>query len=250
MCLVSQLKLFYIKNKLAIVELRKILNPDEQTEVINRILKTLVSEDEFQDLMDGLSLCLEEGSSFYCLRDEDAELGFIIATPLIGSNGTTVDLISIDEIWIKSDSTNEMIADAISSGIRKLKTEFKAKRIEVVISRDNAWISKSLQDNNMMCSEIKLEKVLPTANNLGDVLELIKDCTPIDRIVQVLLEKEDELRAELIEEVDEIDELLNDGWIPVIVIVTFEPDGLQISEILESSNQLINWDDYSLVYRS
>ncbi|MFV2015507.1 MAG: hypothetical protein ACC656_08780, partial [Candidatus Heimdallarchaeota archaeon] len=198
----------------------------------------------------GLIITLEDESILYVVRDGDQIGGFLLATPLSDDESNTkIDLVSIDEIWIKAKYANNQTAVLISQGLKTVKKSFKSPEIEIIIPQTVAWLGEILSQNGYLCSEIKLEKVLPTANNLGDVLELIQDCTPIDRIVQVLFEKDQELRAEIVEVTEEVEDIINDGWIPTIVVVTIEPDSLNTNEIIEESNNLINWDDYNLIYR-
>jgi hypothetical protein len=203
-----------------------------------------------EDIVSGLKISLEDESTLYKI-DENGEIcGFFIVTPLADDDTSKkVDIISVEELWVKAKYVNNETAQSISQGLKTIKKSFKSPEIEIIIPQNVAWLGDVLAQNGYLCAEIKLEKVLPTANNLGDVLELIQDCTPIDRIVQVLFEKEHELRAEIVEVVEEVEDLIADSWLPTIVVVTIEPDSLNINEIIDESNNLINWDDYNLVYR-
>lgn len=218
--------------------------------IIQKTLKTLVSEEDIEDIKDGLKLGLEEGSLLYSLEDDSNEIGFIMITPLFDeeSKNNKIELLSIEDIYIQSGKQSNLVAETLARELHKLRKEYQSKQVEIIISQSVAWLGDILHDHGYICVEVKLEKVLPTANNLPDVLELIKDCTPIDRIVQVLLEKDDEFQAEILEDISEISEMLEDGWIPVIVVVTYEPEILKVQEMVESSNQIIKWDDYSLIY--
>lgn len=232
------------------MELSKIESASDLEEVILDTLKTLVSSEDMEDISSGLQISLGDESILYAIKEDQLTCGFLLATPLNAEGETTkIDLISIDEIWVKAKYADQKTAEVISKGIKNIKKEFKSPEIEVIVTQTVAWLGDILSENGYLCAEIKLEKILPTANNLGDVLELIQDCTPIDRIVQVLFEKDQELRAEIVEVLEEVQELISDGWIPTIVVVTIEPDSLDINEIIEESNNLINWDDYNLVYR-
>merc|ERR1712196_406265 len=94
---------------------------------------------------------------------------------------------------------------------------------KMIALETNKWLSNSLSDVGFICSEIKLEKFLPKSNNLNDVLELIKDCTPLNRIVQVMMEKEDEYATDFISTSNEIQPLIKLGWVPIMILVTYEP---------------------------
>ncbi|OLS28836.1 MAG: hypothetical protein HeimC2_04370 [Candidatus Heimdallarchaeota archaeon LC_2] len=232
------------------MELSKIESASDLEEVILDTLKTLVSSEDLDDISSGLNLSLEDESSLYVIKDDQQICGFFLATPLTADGeNKKIDLVSIDEIWVKAKYANDKTADVISKGLKNIKKAMKSPEIEIIVTQTVAWLGDILSENGYLCSEIKLEKILPTANNLGDVLELIQDCTPIDRIVQVLFEKDHELRAEIVEVLEEVQDLINEGWIPTIVVVTIEPDSLNINEIIEESNSLINWDDYNLIYR-
>jgi hypothetical protein len=232
------------------VELSKVDSVSDHETVILDTLKTLVSSDDMEDITSGLKISLEDESSLYKVSEGAEICGFFIVTPLADDDtGKKVDIISVEELWMKAKYVNNETAEAISQGLKKIKKSFKSPEIEIIIQQNVAWLGDVLATNGYLCSEIKLEKVLPTANNLGDVLELIQDCTPIDRIVQVVFEMDLELRAEIVEVVEEVEDLIANGWVPTIVVVTIEPDSLNITEIIEESNNLINWDDYNLVYR-
>ena len=232
------------------MELSKIESTSDLEEVILDTLKTLVSSEDLEDISSGLKLSLEDESILYAIKDDQQICGFLLVTPLVAeAESKKIDLISVDEIWVKAKYADNKTAEVISKGLQNIKKELKSSEIEIIVTQTVAWLGDILSENGYLCSEIKLEKVLPTANNLGDVLELIQDCTPIDRIVQVLFEKDQELRAEIVEVLEEVQELISEGWIPTIVVVTIEPDSLNINEIIEESNSLINWDDYNLIYR-
>ncbi len=231
--------------------LKKVDSKDYE-HTIQKTLKTIVSNEELEDIKEGINLELEEGSYLYSIRDEKTIIGFIVITPLLNEEleNRKVDILSVDEIYIQSGKHGVVVAETLARGVLELRNVYEIKQVDIIISQSESWIGDVLQDNGFICVEIKLEKILPTPNNLADVLELIRDCTPIDRIVQVLLEKEEEFRAEILEDIEEIEELLVEGWIPVIVIVTYEPESLKVQDIVDKSNQIIKWDDYSLVYRS
>ncbi|MHA2250085.1 MAG: hypothetical protein ACXAD7_06975 [Candidatus Kariarchaeaceae archaeon] len=219
--------------------------------VIQKTLKTLVSDEDYEDIKEGLLLELEEGSLLYAIKDDSEDIGFIIITPLIDEDSPdkAAELLSVGEIYIQSDKKSDLVAELLARGLKDLRKEYKCNQVEIIISQSVSWLGDTLQEYGFICAEVKLEKVLPTPNNLADVLELIRDCTPIDRIVQVLLERDEEFQVEILEDVEEIMEQLDDGWIPVIVVVTYEPESLKVQEIVESSNQIIKWDDFSLIYR-
>ncbi|MHA2503917.1 MAG: hypothetical protein ACXAE3_13740 [Candidatus Kariarchaeaceae archaeon] len=221
---------------------------DRIQNILQSTLKTLFSEEETNDLIEGLLLELEEGSQLYMLEDGDQKPGFLILTPLMDEDENVIEMVSVEDIFIKPNKKDSNIADALAKEMKKLAKEYGTKQTEVIISQGNSWISEALVENGYISSEVKLEKLLPRTNNLDDVLELIQDCTPIDRIVQVLLEKEDGFRAEFVDTSDEISDLIDEGWEPVMVVVTYEPDTASIEDQIENSNRLINWDDYSIVY--
>ncbi len=232
------------------MELSKIDSVEDQETAIIDTLKTLVSSEDLEDITSGLKISLDDESVLYVIKDAEQVGGFLLATPLSeDETNKKVDLVSIDEIWVKAKYANIQTAEVISKALKAIKKSFKSREIEIIIPQTVAWLGEILSQNGYLCSEIKLEKVLPTANNLGDVLELIQDCTPIDRIVQVIFEKDQELRAEIVEVIEEVEELISDNWVPTIVVVTIEPDTLNINEIIEESNGLLNWDDYNLIYR-
>ncbi|MHA2168527.1 MAG: hypothetical protein ACXAB7_01315 [Candidatus Kariarchaeaceae archaeon] len=232
------------------MELSKV-EPKNYEMIIQKTLKTLVSDDEYEDIKDGLYLEFKEGGYLFSLDDEANNVGFIVASPINDEDfvGEEISVLSVDEIYIQSGTQIPIVAETVARGLQRLRKEFKCKHIEIIISEPLSWMGDILQENGYICVEVKLEKVLPTPNNLADVLELIRDCTPIDRIVQVLLEKNNEFRAEILEDVEEIEEQLEDDWVPVIVVVTYEPESLKVSDILEKSNQIIKWDNFSLIYK-
>lgn len=225
-----------------------ILVEENKDNIMRSVLQTFFSITETNELIDTLNLDLADESELYTINFENEIIGFIILSPIAEINNPLINLISIEDIYVKINHQNNMIAKMIALEIKKLSVKYDVDQIELIISQTNKWLSNSLSDVGFICSEIKLEKFLPKSNNLNDVLELIKDCTPLNRIVQVMMEKEDEYATDFISTSNEIQPLIKLGWVPIMILVTYEPEKQNIDETIEKSNQLLNWDDYSLVY--
>ena len=225
-----------------------ILVEENQDNIMKSVLQTFFSITETNELIDTLNLDLADESELYTINFGNEIIGFIILSPIAEINNPLINLISIEDIYVKINHQNNMIAKMIALEIKKLSIKYDVDQIELIISQTNKWLSNSLSDVGFICSEIKLEKFLPKSNNLNDVLELIKDCTPLNRIVQVMMEKEDEYATDFITTSNEIQPLIKLGWVPIMILVTYEPEKENIDETIEKSNQLLNWDDYSLVY--
>lgn len=225
-----------------------ILVEENKDNIMRSVLQTFFSITETNELINTLDLDLADESELYTINFENEIIGFIILSPIAEINNPLINLISIEDIYVKINHQNNMIAKMIALEIKKLSIKYDVDQIELIISQTNKWLSNSLSDVGFICSEIKLEKFLPKSNNLNDVLELIKDCTPLNRIVQVMMEKEDEYATDFITTSNEIQPLIKLGWVPIMILVTYEPEKQNIDETIEKSNQLLNWDDYSLVY--
>ncbi len=225
-----------------------ILVEENKDNIMRSVLQTFFSITETNELINTLNLDLADESELYTINFENEIIGFIILSPIAEINNPLINLISIEDIYVKINHQNNMIAKMIALEIKKLSIKYDVDQIELIISQTNKWLSNSLSDVGFICSEIKLEKFLPKSNNLNDVLELIKDCTPLNRIVQVMMEKEDEYATDFISTSNEIQPLIKLGWVPIMILVTYEPEKENIDETIEKSNQLLNWDDYSLVY--
>ena len=225
-----------------------ILVEENKDNIMRSVLQTFFSITETNELIDTLNLDLGDESELYTINFGNEIIGFIILSPIAEINNPLINLISIEDIYVKINHQNNMIAKMIALEIKKLSVKYDVDQIELIISQTNKWLSNSLSDVGFICSEIKLEKFLPKSNNLNDVLELIKDCTPLNRIVQVMMEKEDEYATDFISTSNEIQPLIKLGWVPIMILVTYEPEKENIDETIEKSNQLLNWDDYSLVY--
>ena len=225
-----------------------ILVEENKDNIMKSVLQTFFSITETNELIDTLNLDLADESELYTINFGNEIIGFIILSPIAEINNPLINLISIEDIYVKINHQNNVIAKMIALEIKKLSIKYDVDQIELIISQTNKWLSNSLSDVGFICSEIKLEKFLPKSNNLNDVLELIKDCTPLNRIVQVMMEKEDEYATDFITTSNEIQPLIKLGWVPIMILVTYEPEKENIDETIEKSNQLLNWDDYSLVY--
>lgn len=225
-----------------------ILVEENKDNIMRSVLQTFFSITETNELIDTLNLDLADESELYTINFGNEIIGFIILSPIAEINNPLINLISIEDIYVKINHQNNIIAKMIALEIKKLSIKYDVDQIELIISQTNKWLSNSLSDVGFICSEIKLEKFLPKSNNLNDVLELIKDCTPLNRIVQVMMEKEDEYATDFISTSNEIQPLIKLGWVPIMILVTYEPEKENIDETIEKSNQLLNWDDYSLVY--
>ncbi|MDH5403101.1 MAG: hypothetical protein OEZ01_07515 [Candidatus Heimdallarchaeota archaeon] len=228
----------------------KEIDQENQHKIIQNTLRTQISEDEITEIIEGLLMEIEAGSILYSIEEGNEKIGFIIATPLSeNEDPNNIDYLSIDEIWIKTEYENSKIPNELSVNLKKLAKKYKTNKIEIIVSQNVVWLGNALLENGYICYEVKLEKLLPKANNLTDVLELIQESTPADRIVQVLLEKDDNFQTEFVEEADELIDQISEGWLPVMVVVIFEPENQSFMEIIEYSNKMINWDDYSIIYR-
>ena len=225
-----------------------ILVEENKDNIMKSVLQTFFSITETNELIDTLNLDLADESELYTINFGNEIIGFIILSSIAEINNPLINLISIEDIYVKINHQNNVIAKMIALEIKKLSIKYDVDQIELIISQTNKWLSNSLSDVGFICSEIKLEKFLPKSNNLNDVLELIKDCTPLNRIVQVMMEKEDEYATDFISTSNEIQPLIKLGWVPIMILVTYEPEKENINETIEKSNQLLNWDDYSLVY--
>ncbi len=225
-----------------------ILVEENKDNIMRSVLQTFFSITETNELINTLDLDLADESELYTINFGNEIIGFIILSPIAEINNPLINLISIEDIYVKINHQNNMVAKMIALEIKKLSIKYDVDQIELIISQTNKWLSNSLSDVGFICSEIKLEKFLPKSNNLNDVLELIKDCTPLNRIVQVMMEKEDEYATDFISTSNEIQPLIKLGWVTIMILVTYEPEKQNIDETIEKSNQLLNWDDYSLVY--
>lgn len=230
------------------MEIKQVKAESEQTNVLNSVLKTLVSEEDRDEIVESLLAELTMGNSLFSIDEGEIIIGFfLLSKHKDEDNDKTV--ISVTEIWFASDFKEEKVASKIASYLKK---NMKTNKVilEIILNQEISWIGDVLSRDGYVCEEIKLEKLLPNTNNLADVLELVKSTIPDDRIIQVLMTNEnDEFFADYIEEASEISDYLVDGWIPIMVIVTFEPDDQEIEKTIEASNLMINWDDYEIVYR-
>ena len=138
------------------MELSKIESPSDLEEVILDTLKTLVSSEDLEDISSGLKLSLEDESILYAIKDDQQFCGFLLATPLTAEGESKkIDLISIDEIWVKTKYANNKTAEVISKGLQNIKKEIKSSEIEIIVTQTVAWLGDILSENGYLCSEIK-----------------------------------------------------------------------------------------------
>ena len=230
------------------MEIKQIKAESDQKNILNSVLKTLVSEEDRDEIVNSLIEEISMGNSLFSIEEDVNILGFFLL-----SKNEDVDnkktVISVTEIWFASDFKEEKVASKIAS---YLKENMKNNQVilEIILNQEISWIGDVLSRDGYVCEEIKLEKLLPNTNNLADVLELVKSTIPEDRIIQVLMTNEnDEYFSDYIEEAGEISDYLVEGWVPIMVIVTYEPDDQDIDKTIEESNMMINWDDFEIVYR-
>lgn len=224
----------------------------ERTDVIDKILKRSVSSEEQEDIVENLKVYFSEGSDLISISNERDLIGFFVASPYSEDNASVDELI-LDEFFFDSSKMNNSLEEVLVKGIKSLKKEYKPLKLEVIVTRDIQWMGEVLAANGFLCEVIKLEKILPTEKNLPDVIDLIYDSIPKEKvtdemIIQVLMEKENEYQTEIIDSADEITALLEKDWSPIMVVLSFEPLDQQISEIIDRSNQLLNWDDFEITY--
>lgn len=232
------------------MELRKV--EKKQYDAVLAILSNQFSAEEVKDITENLKMYLEEGSTLHAFFDEDTVLGFTVLSQYDDIEGFDSELI-MDEFYFNEKLLQEEHKIQIASELKKYKKLLNTKKLEVLITQEIGWFGEKLSEAGFICENIKLEKVLPNKKNLPDVLDLIKDSIPeekvaSDRIIQVLLEQDDQYLTELIDTDEDLQILISEGWNPIMVVFSFEPAEQQIYTLIEESNQLINWDDYELTY--
>lgn len=233
------------------MELSKVEKID-RSNVIDKILKRSVSTEEQEEIIENLQIYFSEGSDLISINNEQDLIGFFVASPYSEDN-VIVDELILDEFFFDSSKMNNSLEEVLVKGIKSLKNEYKPGKLEVIVTRDIQWMGDVLAANGFLCEIIKLEKILPTEKNLPDVIDLIYDSIPKEKvtdemIIQVLMQKDTEYQTEIIDSADEIAVLLEKDWVPIMVVLSFEPLDQQINEIIDSSNQLLNWDDYEITY--
>ena len=230
------------------MEIKQIKAESDQKNILNSVLKTLVSEEDRDEIVDSLIEEISMGNSLFSIEEDVNILGFFLLSKNEDEDNKKT-VISVTEIWFASDFKEEKVASKIAS---YLKENMKNNQVilEIILNQEISWIGDVLSRDGYVCEEIKLEKLLPNTNNLADVLELVKSTIPEDRIIQVLMTNEnDEYFSDYIEEAGEISDYLVEGWVPIMVIVTYEPEDQDIDKTIEESNMMINWDDFEIVYR-
>lgn len=233
------------------MELSKVEKID-RSNVIDKILKRSVSTEEQEEIVENLQIYFSEGSDLISINNEQDLIGFFVASPYSEDNAIVDELI-LDEFFFDSSKMNNSLEEVLVKGIKSLKKEYKPGKLEVIVTRDIQWMGEVLAANGFLCEIIKLEKILPNEKNLPDVIDLIYDSIPKEKvtdemIIQVLMQKDTEYQTEIIDSADEIAVLLEKDWVPIMVVLSFEPLDQQINEIIDSSNQLLNWDDYEITY--
>lgn len=233
------------------MELSKVEKID-RSNVIDKILKRSVSTEEQEEIIENLQIYFSEGSDLISINNEQDLIGFFVASPYSEDNAIVDELI-LDEFFFDSSKMNNSLEEVLVKGIKSLKKEYKPGKLEVIVTRDIQWMGEVLAANGFLCEIIKLEKILPNEKNLPDVIDLIYDSIPKEKvtdemIIQVLMQKDTEYQTEIIDSADEIAVLLEKDWVPIMVVLSFEPLDQQINEIIDSSNQLLNWDDYEITY--
>ncbi|MCY3411968.1 MAG: hypothetical protein INQ03_10095 [Candidatus Heimdallarchaeota archaeon] len=232
------------------MELRKVEIANHR-KITTAILGKKFSTDELEEIIENLSLLFEEGGELYAFFTGDTPVGCFVASPY-SEDAKQVEELVLDEFYFLENLIDDSSKAEIASLLKIVKKEFKPFNMEIVSTQEINWMGDILLANGYICELIKLEKILPNKKNLNDVVELITDCIPMDRvndlIIQVLLEKEDEYKTEIIENDEDIPDIMEGDWNPIMVVLSFEPMDQKINEIIDASNQLINWDDYEIIF--
>ncbi len=233
------------------MELREITDPEEQREIIDHILRTLVSTEEIEEILEPIISEIEYGSKLFAIFEENKANGFFIVSEneVEDAFGKMQKAVNISEVWFSSGTNQDKLAQVLGGFVKQIGRSMKAKIKEIVLMRDYMDFGDNLIREGYVCEEIKLEKMLPNASNLRDVLELIHDELPNDIIIEVLLEKDGEYMTDFIETIEEVQPFIKDGWDPLLVVVTFEPDNQNYKEIIEKSDAMLKWDDFEITYR-
>lgn len=223
-----------------------------QEKVISNILKQLYSQDETEILLEEAMENLNSGGMLFQVAIEGTIQSYCICSIQNSDPDEPSEKIFVVEEFEISPNKFEDVeySETFGNKLREISEEYHTNSVEIMISRGYQWLTRGLEQADFICTEIRVNKYLPEPNNLEDVLDLINQTTPFDRIIQVMFERENDIHVEFIEFIDEVQELSLDGWIPIAVSVSFEPSDNNFAETIESSDTILKWDEITLTFSS
>lgn len=231
--------------------MKLILVESKYKEVIDSVLKTKLSPNELiekrteylEDLASGLQLyqlvCGEELCGFltiYVNEDEDI-------------NNKIIKTLYVERIETISDAQGHInqFGEKLGMGLKDIAKSMKIRAIEVELDLEKSWYISEMLKVGYHCTDIKLEKILPNPENIADVLELINQSAPEDKIIQVMFIRDEDVHVEFIELYEEVLELEESGWNPMLVSMSFEVIDGKYEDTFERSNRLVKWDEKKVV---
>ncbi len=226
-----------------------------QKKIISPIIKSRLIAEEASMLIEDLDHIIQLPNTFLYGMSLDGKInGFIIVSKVEDydeETGTEFDIMLIEEIWVRSDVEDMTpFADEIVKDLLQVSSELKIKTVEVMVTKDNTWIEAGLDSHGFRIEEVHVKKVIPFSKSIEDLFELINESLPFPKVVQIVLAKEDEELVEFVDSLEEIMELLNEGWNPELFHIVYEPEPEDHQKILDKSSEIIKWDEIELVYRN
>ncbi|NDB28983.1 GNAT family N-acetyltransferase, partial [archaeon] len=109
-----------------------ILVEENEDNIMRSVLQTFFSITETNELIDTLNLDLADESELYTINFGNEIIGFIILSPIAEINNPLINLISIEDIYVKINHQNNIIAKMIALEIKKLSIKYDVDQIELI----------------------------------------------------------------------------------------------------------------------
>ena len=227
---------------------------DEIENLISSILLSRLSPEEAKLLTEDLVYIANLPTvSVYSITIDNDTKGFILVSLVEDYDefgNETSDLMLIEEIWVSAEP-NDLVhfSNEIVRSIEQISKEKNASSVEVMVTESSSWLKQGLENYGFRIEEIHAKKFIPFESYVHDIFELINQYLPFPKVIQISAVRGDEDLIEFVDEVEEIDEILSNGWKPEFFHVVLEPDVEDIKTLIDDTNDPIKWDEIETVYR-
>ena len=203
-------------------------------------LNSINFENNFQTIKEIYQEMISSGVSIYSIS---------LNQKFIGIFGASASIITGEKIFIleylivEKNMRNNNISGEIIDSIIKLAKEEEVDKMHLFMGDDNSWIINPLLNRNFDCQKISFSKKLPTKESFFDIKVMINDVIEENYIMDVMFLKDEEIKSEIIEDEEEMDQLMQEGWHPRSVDISVYVIKNNHKELVEGSNSVMRWDE-------
>ena len=158
---------------------------------------------------------------------------------------TSTTILSIDEIVIRSENQNGELAEGIIKGIEDLVEKNKCSIVEITLPSQSFWLIPTFTEvGKYNVAILRVSKELERKTEFVGIFNKVQE-DPKPEIIELMISKDDAFQLEIIEEPTDYKKIIEEGYNPEIVSMIFNVEENLGEELLNSVNEIADWQEYS-----